>query len=223
MQIKVKCTGYKQPEKFFTIGKVYTWENNKLTNDRGFTYGNMVEGPDPEKWSLSKYYHFEVVDTQKIVITTDGKETLARLYDGDKVIKSATAKCNPGDTFDFATGAKLAFKRLTGEEKKEFVPHIKMATGERVGNIGEPTNYKDAIGRPLRIGDTVEHFNDGCESYGETIIAKDKDMVFVMGIKAACNDKTGSTGSWKIIKKRSHEDVADGETVFRCTYVKSEK
>lgn len=239
---------------------------------------------------------FEPINAQKIVITTDGKETLARLYEGDKVIKSATAKCNPGDTFDFAIGAKLAFERLTAEKKKasepkhnfkvgdrvkagvgehnsrtcdkigtvidtdgefvgvefddnigghsaadrgkdghcwycfpenltrikEFVPYIKII-GERVGNIGEPTNYKDAIGRPLCIGDTVEHFDEKCESYGETIIAKDKDMAFVMGIKGVCNDKTGSTGRWKIIKKRSHEDVADGETVFRCTYVKSEK
>lgn len=52
----------------------------------------------------------------KIVITTDGTETLARLYEGDKVVKSATAKCSPADEFDFNTGARLAFDRLTGEE-----------------------------------------------------------------------------------------------------------
>lgn len=62
---------------------------------------------------------FEPVNEHKIVITTDGTETLARLYDGNKVIKSATAKCSPDDAFDFATGAKIAFERLIGEEKKE--------------------------------------------------------------------------------------------------------
>ena len=62
---------------------------------------------------------FEPVTVQKIVITTDGTETLARLYDGKTVIKTATAKCSPDDTFDFNTGAKLAFERLMGEEKKE--------------------------------------------------------------------------------------------------------
>ena len=46
-------------------------------------------------------YDFELIQNQKIVITTDGRETLARLYEGNKVIKSATAKCSPDDVFDF--------------------------------------------------------------------------------------------------------------------------
>ena len=50
--------------------------------------------------------------TSKILITSDGTTTLARLYDGDKVIKKAEAKCAPDDTFDFAVGAELAFQRL---------------------------------------------------------------------------------------------------------------
>lgn len=55
----------------------------------------------------------------KIVITTDGAETLARLYDGNKVIKTATAKCAPDDKFSFETGAKIAFERLFDGVKKE--------------------------------------------------------------------------------------------------------
>ena len=55
----------------------------------------------------------------KIVITTDGAETLARLYDGKKVIKTATAKCSPDDKFSFETGAKIAFERLFDSEEKE--------------------------------------------------------------------------------------------------------
>lgn len=43
----------------------------------------------------------EFIYNPKIVITTDGKETLARLYDGDVLVKSASAKCSPEDTFDF--------------------------------------------------------------------------------------------------------------------------
>lgn len=54
--------------------------------------------------------------TQKIVITTDGKTTLARLYDGKKVIKRAEAKCSPHDKFDFKVGAELAFSRLMGKD-----------------------------------------------------------------------------------------------------------
>ncbi len=55
----------------------------------------------------------------KIVITTDGSETLARLYGGNKVIKTATAKCSPADKFSFETGAKIAFERLFDSEEKE--------------------------------------------------------------------------------------------------------
>lgn len=60
---------------------------------------------------------FEKENEQKIVITTDGAETLDRLYEGDKVVKKATAKCSPNDTFDFNVGAKLAFERLMNEAK----------------------------------------------------------------------------------------------------------
>lgn len=73
---------------------------------------------------------FEPVNTQKIVITTDGNETLARLYDGKKVVKTATAKCSPDDTFDFETGAKLAFSKLMnnhdiGEAMRKFAEAVK--------------------------------------------------------------------------------------------------
>lgn len=51
-------------------------------------------------------------NNNKIVITTDGETTLARLYNGDKVVKKATAECSPDDKYDFSTGAKIAFTRL---------------------------------------------------------------------------------------------------------------
>ena len=55
----------------------------------------------------------------KIVITSDGEKTLARLYDGKKVVKTATAKCSPDDKFSFETGAKIAFERLIDYAEKE--------------------------------------------------------------------------------------------------------
>lgn len=371
MKIKVRCKGYKRGEKYFTIGKVYEWEDGRLTNDDGFVYDSLVEGAAPQEWKLSHWYDFEVVcDDRKIVITTDGKETLARLYEDNKVIETATARCAPDDTFDFATGAKLAFERLMGEaketpekakwrvvnrkpkvgdyirlktkvfsfneigdilkvdvvtyddfvavygknhtrdtgrrevewhytigknceivepvepeqpteteeqefkvgdmvkivkglkcegkigtiieddgtgrapfrvqmdngellwtfgsnlEKVEFTPHLVSGT-DHYGNIGEPTNYKDAIGRPLCVGDVVEHFDDHCKSYGDTVIVKPKlsyrnneEKTFVMGIEGECNDKDGTTGEWKILKKRSFDEVENGEEVFCIKYVK---
>ena len=64
----------------------------------------------------------EPVNKKKIIITSDGKETLARLYDGYEVIKSAIAKCSPEETFDFETGARIAFDRLVGEKPVEEKP-----------------------------------------------------------------------------------------------------
>lgn len=51
-------------------------------------------------------------ESKKIVITTDGKATTARILDGKRVVRSATARCAPEDEFDFQTGAKIAFDRL---------------------------------------------------------------------------------------------------------------
>ena len=55
------------------------------------------------------------VVNEKIVITTDGKTTTAKIYANKSVIKTATAKCSPDDKFDFVTGAKISFDRLTGK------------------------------------------------------------------------------------------------------------
>lgn len=55
----------------------------------------------------------------KIVITTNGAETLARLYSGDKVTKTASTKCSSTDTFSFAMGAKIAFERLMQDKPVE--------------------------------------------------------------------------------------------------------
>ncbi len=56
---------------------------------------------------------------QEIHITVDGLKTIAVLKSGGKVITRAEAKCNPADTFNFETGAKLAFERLFGREGKK--------------------------------------------------------------------------------------------------------
>lgn len=57
----------------------------------------------------------------KVVVTTDGKTTTARMYSGKDVVNTATARCAPGDEFKFETGAAIAVNRLLG------VPEIKPA------------------------------------------------------------------------------------------------
>ena len=99
---------------------------------------------------------FEVVKPKYpvIVITTDGKETKARLIDGKKTVRQATAKCSDKDTFDFETGAKIAFDRLIGLETKpeksrsEFKPGMVCKVVREAKNI-----FGTAIVQP---GDFVE-------------------------------------------------------------------
>lgn len=89
---------------------------------------------------------------EKIVITTDGTTTTARYYKGKKLVKSDQAKCSPSDTFDFLTGAGIAFGRLTGtelvagkvEEAKE-PPAPKFKVGDLVRVIGNGHDISHAI------------------------------------------------------------------------------
>ncbi len=112
-KFKVRCIGFNTGERYFTLGNVYEWENDTLKNDRGHTYRDIVNGENHHNWRLSRWYTFERVDDEhKILITTNGTTTTARLYDGKKVVKSATAACAASDTFDFAVGANLAYDRL---------------------------------------------------------------------------------------------------------------
>lgn len=73
-----------------------------------------VKGNDGLHFSVeSKYFDFdESTSNQKIVITTDGKTTTAKLYDGKKFVKAAKATCSPEDEFNIVTGAAIAFSRL---------------------------------------------------------------------------------------------------------------
>ena len=108
----------------------------KITGNRNhhqFSIGEAVRlmfKSRGEEWraeSMNGFSHWYVMESdmtpakpatmpQKIIITTDGKITLARLFDGKTVVKRAEAKCAPSDTFDFGVGAELAVKRLMGEK-----------------------------------------------------------------------------------------------------------
>ena len=89
----------------------------------GATTYRMVEDTEDNDWGGWVWKENCIAGfacENKIVITSDGEKTLARLYDRDKVIKTATAKCSHDDKFSFETGAKIAFERLfDGEEKEE--------------------------------------------------------------------------------------------------------
>lgn len=70
----------------------------------------------------------------KIVITTDGRSTTAKLYQHGEPTRKAVAKCSPEDTFDFAIGAKLALARLIDAVNN---PPIQVGDLVRVVNTGK--------------------------------------------------------------------------------------
>lgn len=53
---------------------------------------------------------------EKIIIYRNGTEVVAK---NTATGKTGVAKCNPADEFDFNTGAKLAFERLTNSEPEK--------------------------------------------------------------------------------------------------------
>lgn len=116
--------------------------------------------------------------------------------------------------------------KVVQESKKpvdEFKPHLENC-GLNYGIIGEETPFKDAIGRPLRVGDTVEIYDSDNKLLGEDVVVSRKERgAFVMGIECSCGVNGEIEDGFKIILKRRHEDIADGETVGGIKYIKSEK
>ena len=110
---------------------------------------------------------------QKIIITTDGKTTKARLFDGKELIKSAEAKCYPDDEFDFETGAKVAFDRLVEREEKVKPKELlkngvfgKTADNDWFVVVGDSVIYKRGM------FDIVEEFSEDLDDIVALIAAK---------------------------------------------------
>lgn len=52
-----------------------------------------------------------------VVLRFIGKTTTATLMHGDRAVKTAEAKCNPADQFQYGEGAKIAVERLFEKKK----------------------------------------------------------------------------------------------------------
>ena len=118
--------------------------------DNAFADGHSLYGECEDgygQWMVGEDLEL-IGDNHKIVIISDGKTTLARLYEGKKVVKHAQAKCSPDDEFDFTKGAKIAFERLSNSSKK-------IVEGERYKIIGNGGNDGNGLRHGFKIGDVV--------------------------------------------------------------------
>lgn len=141
-------------------GKMDKWLGQTMTVRRVFdSFYGMEEDSGRWAWDLSTIAGLAATENQ-IVITTDGSTTTARLYDGKKVVKIASARCCEDDPFDFTIGARIAFDRLIGEETKDGVA----VTAER--------KPKHKVGDRIRVVRFIPASELDCrENYtGETFI-----------------------------------------------------
>ena len=116
------------------IPKMLKFQGKILTITEIDRYGMYSVNEDNGCWSWAdEMFSGLVTDRLKVVITTDGKTTTAKMYEGKKLLKTAASKCITGDTFDFAIGAKLALERVTEKE-------MKFKVGQFVKVINNDTN-----------------------------------------------------------------------------------
>lgn len=159
--------------KVVAIGEMY---NYGIEFDEPIAGGHSCGGKGKWGWCRWGYeVELEPPAGNKIVITTDGKTTLARLYEDKKIVKTAKAKCAPEDEFDFIAGAELAFERLTQNKLKKPIYYngkvvcVKAyeGTAYTVGKIYEFKNGRVKIdngctfpsGDPIKSLDEWNNFN----------------------------------------------------------------
>lgn len=141
------------------LGKVYGWHfvNDTMYNRRG----DVAEIANV----FGAIYHItglggsfgwtdemlEPIRNEKIVITSDGVTTIARKYDGKKLVREAKAVCSKDDTFNFDVGAKLAVERLMKDDKPKLysgkVVCVDNKGNERCYTKGKIYEFKDGKGR----------------------------------------------------------------------------
>lgn len=80
----------------------------------------------------------------EIKICVNGNMTSAEMIVGGKTVKTATAKRNPADKFNFKTGAELAFTRLFAKKAEEKDDNRPLRVGDRVV-CKAPTDGKNEI------------------------------------------------------------------------------
>lgn len=107
---------------------------------------------------------------QKIVVTQDKNRVIASLYEGGKKVAAGVAKCSPEDTFDFATGARIAFDRLmikdnssSATDDSKSVVSLSMWTRFELGKMAVQVNRE-----------TIDDFLKECEERGYTWQCGDK-------------------------------------------------
>ena len=113
----------------YSVFEIGFFLNGKLTQSNGHDGRNVVD--------------FDKIDfdprepSYQILIDCDGTTTTATMTINDREIKTAIARRNPADKFDWKKGAELAFERLwNGKKKAEKKPEVR-----EVKRFAKPGEY----------------------------------------------------------------------------------
>lgn len=164
----------------FEVGKLY-----RIGGDMDEHVGKVIRITNRRPFLFGNRYTFEMVHGKPMLVDTfDEGSTMGKgltpvqemivIYRKDnKVValdkatgKEGVARCAPEDTFDFETGAKLAFKHLVGEDTavdpvKPEEPKFKV--GEYVKVVGESWGHGFPIGQIVKV---VRDLGDRYECVG---------------------------------------------------------
>ena len=136
----------------------------KIVTVTGFTYDGSVNVQENQFGWATEMLELVDADHRKIVITQDGVTTRARIFDGNKIIKEAVAKCHPDDEFDFEIGASLAFERLSLHDTKSEKPPVSAPSQFQVGDrvVGLPSASAEYVfTKEGWVGRVRRVFSDG--------------------------------------------------------------
>lgn len=149
-----------------SVLEISFYGNGKLTQSNGHDDRNVVDF-DQIEFPRSNFY--------RIVIYCDGTTTTATMTINDREVKTAIARRNPEDKFDWKKGAALAFERLWNSQKKaEKKPEVR-----EVKRFAKPGEY-------IKIVDAEDAYNENyhngdillvIEYYDGWVIAKGTNMV----------------------------------------------
>lgn len=148
---------------YATVSGKKPWKNAEFF-DKGSIFAKSLV-------PVVQYKKPEILSREpKIVVMRDGIRVTASWYEGGKKVAAGVAKCSPEDTFDFATGARIAFDRLmcknnsssTADDSKKVVA-LSMWTRFELGKMAVQVNRE-----------TIDDFLKECEERGYTWRCGDK-------------------------------------------------
>lgn len=135
----------------FVNSEMIMFKGKEVTTSDDNFYGMYRIKEDNGDWCwVDEMFSGLVTDRLKVIITTDGKTTTAKMYEGKKLLKTAESSCSPEDTFDFAVGAKLALERVTEKD-------LKFKVGQFVRVIDNST-CQFVVGQPVEITSVLDDF-----------------------------------------------------------------